>query len=107
MVKIGSLVSSLPDRPLPLATVEELEEHGEVAVSEPIHVDDSVDGTLVTRFALVTTTVGVVLDYVPGEGWTVTEKVTGEGQSPKEMVLALSVESIKSGMDSESPEDPR
>lgn len=107
MVEIGSLLSSLPDRPLPVATVEGLEDHETIAVSEIVLTDDTPERELVTRFALVAIGVGIVLDYVPGKGWTVVEKVTGVGKSPKELVLELSVESIKSGMESESPEDPR
>lgn len=33
MVEIGSLLSSLPDRPLPIATVEGLEEHDAIVVA--------------------------------------------------------------------------
>lgn len=106
MVEIGSLVSSLPDYPLPVTTVEGLEDHEAIVVSEPVLTDDTIDGEIVTRFALVTSTVGVVLDHVPDEGWTVIEKVDGGGESPKDLVLALSVESIKSGIESQERSDP-
>lgn len=107
MAEIGSLISSLPDRPIPVAAIEGLEDHDAIAVSEIVLTEDAPAGELVTRFALVAPPVGVVLDFVPDRGWTVIEKVSGDGDSPKELVIALSVESIKSGMDSDAPGDPR
>lgn len=105
MVEIGSLLSSLPDRPLPVTTVEGLEDHEKVVVSVPAVTEDTPDGPITTRFALVTTTVGVVLEYTPGDGWTVIENVSGDGQSPKELVVALSVESIKDGLELDQDDD--
>lgn len=95
MVEIGSLLSSLPNRPLPVATVEGLEEHDAIVISVAVLTEETSDGPVTNRFALVTNTVGVVLEYVPGDGWTVIEKVSSDGRSPKELILALSVESIK------------
>lgn len=99
MVDLGSVVSSLPDRPLSVATVEGLEEHDAIVVSVAVQTEETSEGPVTTRFALVTNTVGVVLEYVPGAGWTVIERVRGEGDSPKELILALSVESIKTGIE--------
>lgn len=99
MVEIGSLVSSLPDRPIPVTTVEGLEEHDAIIVSVAAQTEETIEGPVTTRFALVTSTVGVVLEYVPGDGWTVIEKASGDGRSPKELILALSVESIKAGIE--------
>ncbi|MEF8864114.1 MAG: hypothetical protein V5A29_03230 [Haloarculaceae archaeon] len=99
MVDLGSVVSSLPDRPLPVATVEGLEEHDAIVVSVSVQTKGTSEGPMTTRFALVTNTVGAVLEYVPRAGWTVIERVRGEGDSPKELILALSVESIKTGIE--------
>jgi hypothetical protein len=105
MVNLGSVVSSLPDRPLPVATVEGLEEHDAIVVSVAVQTEETSEGPVTTRFALVTNTVGVVLEYVPGAGWTVIERVRGEGDSPKELILALSVESIKTGIEREEEDE--
>ena len=40
MVETGSLLSSLPDRPLPIAIVERLEEHDAIVVAVPIQTED-------------------------------------------------------------------
>jgi len=105
MVELGSVLSSLPDGPLPVATVEGLEEHDEIAVSVAALTEETSEGPVTTRFALVTNTVGVVLEYVPSDGWTVIEKVSGDGRSPKELVLALSVESIKHDVELDNDAD--
>lgn len=105
MVELGSVLSSLPDRPLPVTTVEGLEENDAIIVAVAVQTEETSEGPVTTRFALVTNTVGVVLEYVPGDGWTVIEHVSGEGRSPKELILALSVESIKHGIELDDVDD--
>jgi hypothetical protein len=97
MVEIGSLLSSLPDRPLPIATVEGLEEHDAIVVAVPIQTEEEKqrDQAVTERFALVTSSVGVILEYFPERGWAVVKKVNGKDLSEKEMVAALVGESIK------------
>lgn len=97
MVEIGSLLSSLPDHPLPITTVEGLETHDAIVVAVPIQTEEETNAkrTLTERFALVTASVGVILEYIPNQGWTVVKKVSGTDRSEKEMVAALVVESIK------------
>lgn len=95
MVEIGSLLSSLPDRPLPIPTVEELEEHDTIVVAVPIQTEEEKDRPVTERFALVTASVGVILEYFPEKGWAVVKKGSSEDRSEKEMVAALVGESIE------------
>lgn len=95
MVEIGSLLSLLPDRLLPIPTVEGLEEHDAIIVAVPIQTEEEKDRPVTERFALVTASVGVILEYVPEKGWAVVKKVISEDRSEKEMVAALGGESIK------------
>ncbi|MFC4986877.1 hypothetical protein [Saliphagus infecundisoli] len=99
MVEIGSLVSSLPNRPLPVPAVEELEEHDAIVVSEVLLTEETSTGPVTVQFALVTGTVGIIMEYVPGDGWTVIERASSDEHSPKELLLTLSIESIKAGIE--------
>lgn len=94
MVEIGSLVSSLPDHPVPIQTVEGLEAHDAIVVAVPIQTDAERDRPVTERFAVVTASMGVILEYFPDRGWAVVKHVSGENRSPKEMVIALVGESI-------------
>lgn len=74
----GELLTSLPNRPLPLHTVEALSTHEAVRIVIPLAPRTEGNISTVKWFLLQTDAQGVLLEYVAGDGWVVTEQVTDD-----------------------------
>lgn len=115
MVAKGSVLDSLPDAPLPIAAVRQVESHPEIRLAKPLpgttadpaeHTVDTTgedagdgyagddvaetDGAETTRrIALRTATGGYVVEYLPPNGWVVIRSVPASGRGEEDIEPAL------------------
>lgn len=83
-VNRGDVLSAVPDRPLSVTTVEQLEEDEEILSVLPL-MSGSPDEETTERIALHTVTGGYVLEYFPHDGWIVARTVSGAGKTDEEV----------------------
>lgn len=80
----GDVLSAIPDRPLSITTVEQLEENEEIPAVLPL-MSGSPDEETTERIALHTVAGGYVLEYFPHDGWIVARAVSGSGKTDEEV----------------------
>lgn len=80
----GDMLSALPDRPLSITTVGQLEENEEILTVLPL-MSGSPEEETTERIALHTVTGGYVLEFFPHDGWIVARAVSGAGKTDEEV----------------------
>jgi hypothetical protein len=82
-------VSSLPDAPIPTATLRTLEDHDRVLHVVPLSVVATNSGEETERFFLQLAGSGYILEYVPEWGWEKIEHIDAKGKTDEEVFEAL------------------
>lgn len=83
------VISSLPDRPLAVSTVDQLERHERIQAAVPLNTYTENDRRVTDQFILHMESAGYLLELLPVRGWIIVEKDDEKGKSAKERVTDL------------------
>lgn len=89
----GDVLSTFPDRSLPIETVEELGEAEQIRTALPLMTGSPGTG-LTERIALQTVAGGAVIEYFPQRGWIAVRTVR-VGDKPEDQVYGELIEHVQ------------
>lgn len=94
MVKRRTILSSFPNTPLPVSTLDDLEQHDGIKMVSPLMMRSGPDPDtdIVDRFMLQTTSKAYVLMYSPREGWIAEIELTTDDMTGQEVFEELTVQ---------------